>query len=181
MTENPTSPAQTSGPAPIDVGGPVWLDPQQVQFSRSPGGRLRLELPDRCWLHVTAMRAMPLSRGDEFISLHYDEDTEVGMLASLAALAPEQRKLVEDELAAHYYRPNIVGIRRIKDHMGTIDWDVDTDCGHVEFITRHPRHSAQRLGEGHYILTDLDNNRYEITDIEALDHRSRNLVSLLLV
>ncbi|MBI2298304.1 MAG: DUF1854 domain-containing protein [Armatimonadetes bacterium] len=168
----PTQPVE----API---GLTWLDPAEVEFSRSPGMVLRLALSDRCYRRVTVVRARPLSDPRRFLSVR-DGDKEVGMLRELDELPPDQQELVAAELEHRYFRPLILDIRRLQDSHGSFLWDVDTDRGRAMFSTQSPRHSVTRLRGGGWLVTDVDNNRYEVRDLDGMSPRGRKLLQDLL-
>jgi hypothetical protein len=156
-----------------------YLDPRTVQFQRSSGGILRLSLPDRSFLRVTVVQARPLSRPDGNLSVRCGED-EVGILRDLRDLPPEQRELVAAELDRRYFRPVIQRVKRIADSSGTLTWEVVTDRGPTSFSTQHPRHAAQPLGDGRWMVTDVDRNRYEIPPLPCLDRQSRTILDTYL-
>lgn len=159
--------------------GPTWLDPATARFTRTDGGILRLELPDRCYRQVTVLRALPLSNNEEYLSVRC-QDEEVGIVRQLAALASDQREMLSEDLEHRYFRPCIVKLIKVKDQSGTFHWTTVTDRGEIEFATRHPRHSVARAGQGRWIVSDLNANRYEINEPALTDPRSRRILEQLL-
>jgi hypothetical protein len=167
--------SEATGHEMAEPGAVVWLDPADLVFERSPGGVLRLTMPDRCHRDVQVLRAMPLARPDDYLSVRCGDD-EVGVLRTLADLAPEQRALVAAALDEHYFRPRITGVRGLRESGGSWSWQVDTDRGAVKFVTRHPRQAVTRLEGDRWLLLDADNNRYLVADIAAMDRLSRKLL-----
>jgi hypothetical protein len=163
----------------MTAGGPRWIEPSEVTFSQSPHGNLRLTVADRSYRRVNVVRALPLSDADEYLSVRSGDD-EIGVLRALADLDAEQGAMVAAQLEQRYFRPLITRVMKVRDHSGTFHWDVETDRGAVSFASKHPRHSATRLGANRWLITDVDNNRYEVRDAGELDRRSRGILMLLL-
>ena len=85
-----------------------FLDPSQLTFTRSEVGTVRLEIHNKvCHLRVIVRRLMPLSNPDQYISLATDEDTEIGILVNPSELAPENQKILNEELDKRYFTPTI--------------------------------------------------------------------------
>lgn len=161
---------------PIEIR---YLDPTEIQFSRSPGGVLRLHLPDRCHRRVEVLRTRPLSEPDSYLSVRHG-DVEIGIIRSLDELPDEQRRLVVEELEHRYFRPVIAVVRSVRYAHGTYEWQVETDRGPAKFFTEHPRHSVIRLDDGRCIVTDTESNRYEIPPLSKLAPRGRAILRELL-
>ncbi len=156
-----------------------FLDPAALDFERTPGGILRLFLPDRCYPRVAVLRVLPLTSPDGWLSLRAG-DEEIGILRDLGALPLAARQLVEEDLQRRYFRPVILRVTKLAEAAGNFRWQVETDRGPFEFVTQHPRQSCLPVGDSHYIVTDIDNNRYEITEAASLDRRTRTYLLPLL-
>ena len=63
---------------------------------------------------------------------------------------------------------------------GATYWKVDTNRGAREFVTQSLQENAQWLSPSHLLLIDVDGNRFEIPDVNALDNRSRSFISAIL-
>jgi len=159
--------------------GPVFLNGDDLQFERTPGGVLRLHLADRCYTRVDIRYAFPFSRPANYLSIG-SGDEEVGLLRDLNGLSPEQRQLVEDALARYYFQPVIRKVKSVKYVGSNLAWDVNTDHGTVEFVSRHPRHCVVPLDDGRWLLTDSERNRYIISRLGDLDPKSRRMLLDLL-
>jgi hypothetical protein len=61
----------------------------------------------------------------------------------------------------------------VRERFGTVDWDVETHRGRRGFTTRDLRENVLRPGPRHYLITDVENNRFEIPDLDALDPASQ--------
>jgi hypothetical protein len=150
-----------------------FLDPKRLHFWRTPGGVLRMTLEDE-WscLKVVVARAFPLSHPDEYVSLRDEDKKELGMLRRLRDLPGEARRLVEEELYRRYFLPQVERITSIRERFGVAEWEVLTTRGPHQFLTRSVRDSVAELDPHHFIVTDVDGNRYEIPNLAALDARS---------
>jgi len=51
-----------------------------------------------------------------------------------------------------------------------------TDRGPREFVIRSTDENTRWFGERHVLLLDIDGNRFNIPDVEALDRRSARLL-----
>jgi len=96
---------------------------------------------------------------------------ELGMIKNLDELDKDARKLLEEELRKRYFTPLIREIKSISDKFGVVEWEVETDRGPKKFITRSLHDSLKESGTG-LIVTDMENNRYEIRDHSQLDPHS---------
>jgi len=91
----------------------------------------------------------------------------------LKELAPSSRLSVELELTKRYFIHYIKKIKSIKEEVGILLWDVETDKGDMTFMTdRFDRNSVIEGGPNGRIIFDIDNARYEIEDMNALDDSS---------
>ena len=69
--------------------------------------------------------------------------------------------------------PCILAIHSIRDHHDISEWRVDTDRGPITFQVRHFIDSAKTPVPGRLAITDVEGNRYDIADMNALDPDSR--------
>lgn len=153
-----------------------FLDPKQLRFFKA-GVTLRLTVADEiCWLKVSVLRAFPLSMPARYFSVRDGANEEIGLLIDANELDGESRKLVVAELERRYMVSIIRRVLSVTERFGTVDWEVETHRGDCRFTTRDLRDNVLRLGLGHYLLTDVENNRYEIQDLSTLDDRSKDLL-----
>ena len=138
---------------------------------------MRMEYDGKVYENVHAYRCFPISRPSEFIALWTGssalEHKEVGMIRRLKELLPSSRLAVEHELAKRYFIHYVRKINSIKEELGFLIWDVDTDKGRIEFMTRRfDQNSVVKAAMGGHIILDVDNNRYEIENLDVLDNAS---------
>ncbi|HVF10524.1 MAG TPA: DUF1854 domain-containing protein, partial [Abditibacteriaceae bacterium] len=151
-----------------------YLDPTATVFETAPDGTLRVMVPDdRCGLRVDALRAFPLSHPEEYIVLRDGTGVEVGLLRNLKDLPPAAATLVRDQLQRRYFLPQVTGIYDISERFGSSVWDLQTDRGRCSVTTRQMNESVFEIDPGRYLITDVEGNRYEVKDLNALDEMSR--------
>lgn len=162
--------------------GPVprirYLDPKQVHIYAKDEGDMRVVYKDEEYDHVRAYRCFPVSRPSEFIALWTGDSAlehhEIGMIRRLKELAPSSRLAVEHELAKRYFIHYVQKIASIKEDIGFLTWQVETDKGPIEFMSkRWDRNTVVEGGENGRIIFDVDKNRYEIEDLDELDPSSK--------
>jgi hypothetical protein len=152
---------------------PRYLDPAELTFTRSEVGTARLEIrKESCYLRVVVRKLMPLSKPNSYISLAADEDTEIGILVDPSKLAPENQKILQEELDKRYFTPTIQKIYRVKEQFGIHEWEVDTERGHVTFAVRGLNQNIKQLPPARLFVTDVRGNRYDIPDYRELDAES---------
>ena len=153
-----------------------FLDPKKVRFFRE-GDALRVTIEDdRSCLRVVPMRAFPISMRDRYISLRDMEGNELGMIRDMHELDKKSRKLLEEEIRRRYFTPEIRRIVTLREKFGIVEWEVDTDRGPKSFFTRSLHRSVNETTTG-YIVTDMENNRYEIRDLSSFDPQSAAILS----
>lgn len=153
-----------------------FLDPAEVKFFRA-GDALRLTIEgDRSCLRIVPIYSFPLSLRDQYISLRDMEGNELGMIRDLGELDRDARKLLQEELRRRYFTPVIHKIKSIRDRFSMVEWEVETDRGPKKFLTRSLHDSLKETGDG-FIVTDMENNRYEIRADSHLDPRSVAILS----
>ncbi|MEA3399638.1 MAG: DUF1854 domain-containing protein [Armatimonadota bacterium] len=152
------------------------LDAEAMSF-RQQGGRLQVRLDDEQeWRDASAVRLFPLSESDRWISVVDEEEKEIGLLLELDSLGEEARECVEAELERRYLIPRIVRILSCRQRFDVMEWTVETDRGEVRFLMRDIREKVKRPLPRHVTLEDVEGNRYDIPDVEALDTASRHLL-----
>ncbi|MBI4558600.1 MAG: DUF1854 domain-containing protein [Candidatus Hydrogenedentes bacterium] len=159
-----------------------YLDPKNLHIYSMDEGGMHVMYKDEVHEHVRAYRCFPISRPSEFVALWTGtsalEHREVGMIRRSKELAPSSRLAVEHELAKRYFIHYIQKINEIREDIGFLTWDVETDKGHMEFLTKRWERSSVREGGrsdmNGRIIFDIDDNRYEIEDLDALDEDSRD-------
>ncbi len=168
----------------------TYLDPQRSRFERR-GDTLSLTLltddaeAKASYYPRVALRAcFPVSDNTTFLSVRDATDEtlpELGIIEDWNQLQPDSRDAVAAELGLHYFVPVITQVFNIKEELGFLYWTVQTDKGRKEFVMRNSViHYAREVAPGHWLLIDVNEARYEIPDVAALDARSQKLVQQFL-
>lgn len=179
----------------------VYLNSENAKFYRTPAGFAAAELyikkivkddlaaqdetadAELLWQDVGRVyfhRAFPFDAPDEFISVLDKEQKEYGIIKNLSDLGEEARKIVTESLDRKYFAPEIKKILNIKERFGYSYWDVETDHGNMSFTLQDTFRSIVRISETRLFINDIDGNRFNIADIEALDHASYRRIELYL-
>ncbi|MBO5858893.1 MAG: DUF1854 domain-containing protein [Clostridia bacterium] len=149
-----------------------YVSPEKCVFSINPNGFLAAEIDGKTYKRVILTRALPLSAPDEYICVSDIEKNEVGVIEKIAAFSPEQQKLINSELSQRYYCPVIEKIESIKEKMGNFYFDVVIGGIKKSFAVKDITKSIRQHGDA-IDVTDIDGNRYRITDFDAIEAKSR--------
>jgi hypothetical protein len=159
----------------------IILDPERVHFVRQDD-TLSLTLDgDKYYPRVVLRSCFPVSEENRYLSVldaTSEEETELGVLEDWQKLAGDDCQAVAQELGLYYLTPAIRRIHEITDELGFLYWTVETDKGEKEFVMRNNViRYAREVSPGRWLLIDVNQARYEIPDIQALDRASQKLVS----
>lgn len=153
-----------------------YLDPQKVKLFRQ-GDVVRCTIDDdKTCLRVVPIRSFPISIRDGYISLRDMKGNELGVIKDPNELDETSRKLLNEEIDKRYFTPSIKRIISIRDKMGIVEWDIDTDRGRRKFITRSIHHSIEETSTG-FIIKDMEGNRYELKNPSELDSASVSILA----
>jgi ATP-binding cassette subfamily B protein len=175
--------SEPAGGSAVDLAkiAPLWIAPDTAEFRAGPYDSLEVVLPDGS-VHrsVFAVRCFPASRPDDFISLRmWDRDgqeRELGIVRHLDRWSPRSHELLKAALARRYFLRPITGIENIKLEYGHLLFDVRTDQGPTQFTMRWTQSQAQDFGARGKVLSDLEDNRFLVPDVDVLPPRQRELL-----
>lgn len=157
------------------------LSPRGITLKKEPQGTLKLTLADGDTLttyeDVRVRLAFPLSQSDRSISFQLDDGTELGTLDDIQSLDQVSAQALKSVLEMTYFIPRITRVHEIREEFGVTRWHVTTDRGRRTFEVQS-RHDVRPVGPGRYIIRDIDGNRYEIPDLNALDAESLSWLDL---
>jgi hypothetical protein len=166
---------------------PVYLESDKLSF-RNENDRLSLTLADGTYYpRVTLRRCFPFSTTDVFVtvmtpSTEQERSHEIGIVTGIDEMDAASREALNEELKLHYFVPRIQSISKIKEEYGFQYWTALTDRGEKEFILRdNIVSSARQIGPTRWLLIDINQARYEISDDGSLDQRSRKLMAKYLL
>ncbi len=129
-------------------------------------------------------RAFPFDMPFEYISVLDSDKKEIGFIRSLDDFDEAERALLINELETKYYTPTIKRILSVKERYGFSYWKCECEFGEKSFTLRDTFRSIIRThtsdGKLRVFILDVDGNRYEIPDAEALDRSSYKKIELYL-
>lgn len=153
------------------------LNPKDVTFYTADGGFLGVKHKGEDYRHIVLRRIMPIEMPMEYISIADHENKEIGILRDLAALADDQRKLVEVELDNRYYSPQVLEVLNVQDKLGYVYMGMklknkqgriyEKSCA-IKDVSRNIR----TLPNNSVLIFDVDGNRYTIPAIKELSKAS---------
>jgi hypothetical protein len=154
------------------------LDPKRTRLTTNAFGRLELEVGfEERYGPVKAMRALPLTQPDRYISIQLEEGDEIGMIADMSELDADSRRAVEADLNLYYLKALVRNILKVESKNGIITWDLETNLGSKRVHVRD-RQNIRSLPDGRVMLTDIHGAKYEIPPVEELDARSRHFLEV---
>ena len=157
------------------------LDPKSLCLFYEPKDRLRLTVWNEKSYHtVKPVWAAPLSRPNRYLALLDGKGTEIVTLPDPNVLLPYSLAAVLEELRRRYLTATVRTILHAKQEFGATYWSVATDRGDRDFVTQSLQENAIWLSPTHLLLLDVDGNRFEIPDTQALDEVSRRSVERIL-
>lgn len=144
---------------------------------RSPHGPLVLTLPDGT-VHegLTPVRAFPIGAPDEGLSLVGADGHERLWVDRLSQLAPEDRRLIDEELAVREFVPTIQRIVSVSGFTTPSTWQLETDRGPAQLVLK-AEEDIRRLGSRtRLLIASSEGLQFKVPDTSALDKASRKLL-----
>ena len=90
------------------------------------------------------------------------------MIKKLSDIRPEEAEMIREQIKLRYFMPVITKVIDVKDEYGYAYWNVVTTFGACRFTTGMGGDSVVSLSDARILITDIDGNRYEISDFNAL-------------
>lgn len=159
-----------------------FLKEEDVEFKRVGNGFLSLRVGNEFYPRVNVVRMFPFSDSGKFISIRNAENQkeEIGIVEDLETLNSEVRDMLLEQLSLRYFTPVIRKVKNIKDEYGYSYWDVETDRGECKFTVKMGGKSISHLSEERVLITDIDENRFEIENVSGLTPKERKKLDLFL-
>ena len=155
----------------------IYIDNDNARFTRKDLTIVDMELSDgRRFENLEPHRLFPVSVQDQYITLLDENGAEQAVIRNLNTLPAEQRRIVEDCLNEYYLIPKILRIRDFSERFDGLTLFTDTDKG-VANIDIRILLKGFRMDGVRVLVRDINDNRYEIPDINRLDSLSRQILS----
>lgn len=114
----------------------------------------------------------PASHPESYLSVRaWDEkgdETEIGLIRTLNDFPEEVRQLIRASLKRRYLLRRIERIHDMKLAHGFLEFDTQTDRGREKFTMRWSQSNVQEFGETGRLISDTEDNRYVVHDVEKL-------------
>lgn len=160
-----------------------YLTKDNAVFARTEGGFVSLKVEDEFYPRVGVYASFPFADPDKYISIREanEKAREIGIIMDINKDVPEDtRKMLREQMDIRYFTPVITKINNIKDEYGFAYWDVETSRGRCKFTTRMNSSSVVYLTDTRLLITDLDENRFEIPDFTVLSGKELKKLDLFL-
>ena len=147
-----------------------YLNQDNAVFERTEGGFLSLSYEGKKWDRIQVIRLFPFTEPDSFLSIRTVEERshEIGVIKNIKEVDKKTRKMLLEQLNLHYFTPII---QKILDM---------TDRGECRFTINMGSNAVVRLSDCRLLITDLDENRFEIRDVFALSQKEQRKLDLFL-
>lgn len=149
-------------------------------LARNAFGRLEFRGADGA-VHdgVIPVRAFPIADPENGIALVSTDGHELAWIESLAELPAPLRALVEAELAAREFMPQIRRLLGVSGYATPSTWRVETDRGDTAFVLKGEE-DIHRLSAQTLLVVDSHGIQFLIRDLFALDAGSRRILDRFL-
>ncbi len=157
------------------------MNPSDIHLFYEPKDRLRLTIrDDRSYMTVKPVWSAPLSQPGKYLSLLNSKGDEIMMVTNLSDLEGDSHEAVKEELHRRYLTATVHKILHAKVEFGATYWHVITHRGERDFVTQSLQENAIWLSDHHLLLLDVEGNRFEIPDVNALDAPSQSYIHSIL-
>jgi hypothetical protein len=159
-----------------------YLTKHNTVFNRTEGGFVSLSVGEETYKRIQVIRMFPFMEKDRFLSVRSvgDKSKEIGIIEDLKDMDTETVQLLKEQLNLRYFTPIITKIRSVKEEYGFAYWDVITDHGECRFTIHMGGNAVVHLTEERILLSDIDENRFEIPDVGQLTPAERRKLDLFL-
>jgi hypothetical protein len=142
-------------------------------------------LPDGSvrYARVNFYAGFPFTEPGRYISVREttEKAAEIGVIEELERdVDAETVSMIKEQLEIRYFTPVITKINNIKEEHGFAYCDVETGQGRCRFTVRMNSNSVVYLNDVRLLITDLDENRFEIPDFTVLSGRELKKLDLFL-
>jgi hypothetical protein len=151
------------------------MNRQDFTLNRDNFGRLSLTRDGKVYNAVVPVRSFPISAPGEGIAIVGANGVELAWMETLAELPRDTRMLIEEELAAREFTPEIHRIKDVSSFATPSRWHVETDRGNAVLLLK-AEDDIRRLSTSRLLIADGHGVQYLIRDVSALDKASRKIL-----
>lgn len=161
-----------------------YLSKENCVFERTSGGFVSLTINgEKQYKRVQIFCTFPFT--DPYCCLSIREATEkakeIGMIRNLEKdMDADTVDMIKEQIRLRYFTPVITKIKNVKDEYGFAYWDVVTNYGPCKFAIRMGGGAVTHLSETRILITDLDENRFEIPNVTALTTKEQKKISVFI-
>src|ERR1051326_7665643 len=157
------------------------MEPADLKLFYAPKERLRATIGnEKSYLTVKPVWSAPLSRPGAYLALLDGKGEEIALLSDPDSLEPGSLAAVQRELRLRDLTAVVTAITHARQEFGATYWTVETDRGPRDFVTQNLQENTLWFSETHVLVLDVDGNRFEIPDTNALDPKSRAYIETIL-
>jgi hypothetical protein len=152
------------------------------RLARNPLGRLDYTGADgHAHEGVVPVRAFPIAAPNEGISIVSTEGKELAWIDHLDQLPPNERALVDDELASREFVPEIRQLLRVSTFSTPSTWDIETDRGPTQLVLKGEEDIRRLPGNrASLLITSGHGIVFLVRDLLAMDKHSKKLLERFL-
>jgi ATP-binding cassette subfamily B protein len=171
--------SQLSSASFLERGPAVqWLDPSRSRFQQDSEQGYALWIDDeKVAASVFIVAAFPASQPESYLSVRQwtdqGEDEEIGIISQLQEWSPPNQACVRRLLRRRYLLRQIEKVEQVKLRLGFLEFEVQTQLGKERFLMRWTQSQAIDFGERGKLITDTEENRYVVADVERLPKADR--------
>jgi hypothetical protein len=150
------------------------------QLHRNAFGRLVFTGPDRLQHeNVVPARSFPVTAPRDGVALLGADGHELAWIPCLDELPAEMLQLVEEELAAGEFMPEILRVRDVSGYATPCTWQVETDRGTTDLVLK-AEEDIRRLSAPTLLIVDSRGIQFLIRNPADLDTTSRRILDRFL-
>ncbi|MDE6873266.1 MAG: DUF1854 domain-containing protein [Lachnospiraceae bacterium] len=159
-----------------------YINKDNAEFKRTDGGFVSVRIGEEFYPRVQVVRMFPFSDPEKYISIRTPDEhsKEIGIIEDMKNVKKETAQMLTEQLNLRYFTPIITKIVNIKEEYGYAYFEVVTDRGACRFTINMGGHAVVHLSETRILISDIDENRFEIPDIMKLTTKELKKLDLFL-
>ena len=159
-----------------------FLNKDNAEFKATGGGFVSLKIGDEEYNRIQVVRMFPFTDPTHYISIRTSDENskEIGIIRDMKDVSKETAKMLNEQMNLRYFTPIITKIINIKDEYGYAYFDVVTDRGACRFTINIGGSAVVHLSDTRILISDIDENRFEIPDVLKLSIGERKKLDLFL-